>query len=417
MKVNRLTRWDSVWLLGLVLAVCLGAAALAGEGVAGKAPAKGPAPATGAPLSAWNSFRGPASGAGIAGPALVDDLSTAKLLWKTMGMRGGSGSPAAGEGKVVIVSGICYCLDGETGKLLWQTKDYGSEEDSKHGTPAIAHGKVIALLGRRPACLDLATGKELWRTDKNIDPKQINASPVVVNGIAVFSSSESLRGYDVATGKELWSQPKAVEGWNSANCSPALWAKDGVAYILNTAGDKDDTRVVCTDAKTGNIMWTIKAGGGAPLQTPAVANDIMVKNYKAWKLSPDKAEKLWEKDLGKGTAASPVIANGCVFTQSMKTLSCLKLETGDVLWQQENGTWNGENEFSSPIAADGKVFMLTGNGGSVRMFAASPTLKLMGKQDVGCEAFSSPAIADGKLYFHLGSQYDGGVSCYDLRKK
>ena len=49
MNVYRLTRWDSVWLLGLVLAVCLGVAACVSEGAAPATPAaKAKAPPAGA---------------------------------------------------------------------------------------------------------------------------------------------------------------------------------------------------------------------------------------------------------------------------------------------------------------------------------------------------------------------------------
>jgi hypothetical protein len=75
--------------------------------------------------------------------------------------------------------------------------------------------------------------------------------------------------------------------------------------------------------------------------------------------------------------------------------------TGAVLKQ---GRLHGaiDKYFSSPVAADGKVFLI-GEGGQVSVLKAAGEWEVLAVNELDDECFATPAIADGKLYIRTRS--------------
>jgi hypothetical protein len=58
--------------------------------------------------------------------------------------------------------------------------------------------------------------------------------------------------------------------------------------------------------------------------------------------------------------------------------------------------------FSSPVAADGKVFLI-GEGGQVSVLKAGSDWEVLAVNELDDECFATPAIADSKLYIRTRS--------------
>jgi outer membrane protein assembly factor BamB len=70
--------------------------------------------------------------------------------------------------------------------------------------------------------------------------------------------------------------------------------------------------------------------------------------------------------------------------------------TGKV-FKQQRLTGALEQYYASPVAADGKVFMLS-QGGKLSVLKAAPSWEVLAVNDMDDECFATPAIVDGRLY-------------------
>lgn len=113
-----------------------------------------------------------------------------------------------------------------------------------------------------------------------------------------------------------------------------------------------------------------------------------------------QAELKWAKSFGSdwmNAPSSPIIANGCLFAMSNKTLYKISLETGETLAtaeMAETTDWINMN----PTYADGKIFCPLTNG-TVQAFDAETLKSLWVYKDTLKGQASCPiTVSDGMLY-------------------
>jgi outer membrane protein assembly factor BamB len=207
---------------------------------------------------------------------------------------------------------------------------------------------------------------------------------------------------DLATGQDWpgWRGPDR-DGVVKGFTPPAEWPKElkkglevqvgegistpalvgGQLFVFARQGEEEVT--LCIDATTGKEIW----------------RDKLEMKY----------EPLTEaKPYGKGPFASPLVADGRVYTFGIKSvLSCLDAKTGKLLWREDfKGSFaKPEAEWgsaASPIVVDGAVIVHAGGGrGKMRegdgkgaiMALDAATGKLRWRWDGDCAAFASPILA------------------------
>lgn len=300
-----------------------------------------------------------------------------------------------------VAEDTVICLDLATGKTLWKTAAPGEPTGrNSSSTPCIADGRVFALGSIAAYAVDLATGKPLWSA--KLPQKGVGSSPLAVDGLVVVNAKHLL-ALDAATGQERWKQEKAGGG----NSSPVAWKSgDRTFVICNGRGTLD-----AVDAKTGQIAWSVPGGGDS---TPAINGDFLaVQSRKTdigfivYRLKPDGAEKVWNTPYDMlRTQASPIIHDGYVFLADNDVQQCFDLTNGSQRW-----TAPMPGSISSPVLADGKLFMLVNSGNNVQMLRADGATRTeLGKANVKAAWVPSPTIADGRL---LVRQKDR-VRCFSL---
>jgi len=299
------------------------------------------------------------------------------------------------------------CLDAATGKTLWKVEvDAKKQAFSASSTPAVAGGRLYVLTSAGVVyCLDAKTGKEVWKKQPFEKPADSHCSVLLVDGVVVVNAASAL-GLDAQTGEVLWQDKKLA-----ATCpSPALW-KTGDKTCVIVQG----RQLTCLEPKTGKVMWTVPGVGSS---TPAVSGDFLAytagKKLIAYKLSADKAEKLWEIPFGD-EYTSPLIykdhvyALGAIDRNSRQGRGvCVELATGKIVWETPLDAYS----CSSPLVADDKLIAL--GGGQVLLIKASPDkYTLLGKAALHKgDIWTSPSLADGKLFLRVGTR----VACFDLHK-
>lgn len=202
----------------------------------------------------WKFTMGPQAGPGIGGMPIAIDCTDS--------------SPAVAGDKVYIGSGDhnVYCLDWETGKLIWKFPTGGGINSS----PAVVGGRVyIGSYDGMLYCLDAQNGNFIWKFPTGpglLFCKGVDCAPAIGGAIdklgrRVYIGARDGSVYCLAakSGKLIW---KFSTGWG-VHSSPAV--VDGKVYI----GSYDD-KFYCLDAKSGKLKWSYVAG---PVwSSPAVAN-------------------------------------------------------------------------------------------------------------------------------------------------
>jgi len=300
-----------------------------------------------------------------------------------------------------VAEDVVVCLDLDTGKTLWKAASPGEPRGRNcSSTPCVAGGRVFAMGSTHLYCVDATSGKALW--SQPLPAKGPGSSPLVVDGAVVILAGR-LVAFDAATGKKLWEQPKVA----GSNSSPSSWAKDGRTIVIcNSRND-----VAGVDLKTGDVVWTVPGGGDS---TPAVSGDwlaVYSRNTNiglaGFKLTTTSAERRWNIPLDPlRTQSSPIMHEGHMYLFDDGEHMCVSLESGKVAWRQKV-----PSNITSPVLADGKIFVLLNNGNNLLMMKATPDDRVeLGKTSVKALWVPSPAIADGKILLRMKN----GVRCLNL---
>jgi outer membrane protein assembly factor BamB len=261
-------------------------------------------------------------------------------------------------------STTCYSV--ETGKLEWShsTEERFERIDAGVGpqsTPTIDEGLVFSLgaLGHL-ACLDGATGKALWEKDLlqefgiSRDEKSVpwgrSASPLVVGQQVIVPVGGpkagplvSLAAFDKRTGALLWKGGESQISYSS----PRFATLAGVEQILIV----NEHTASGHDVKTGEALWECDWPGhsnrdpnvsqAVPVSTDRV---LLSKGYgggaKLLKLELAdgghiKTREVWKKPHVLKTKMSNVaLRDGYAYGLSDGTLECVDLRNGDSKWRK-----------------------------------------------------------------------------------
>jgi len=322
------------------------------------------------------------------------DKATGKVVWDTVATEGipktkrhpkssqASATPVT-DGRYVIVSfgseGL-YAYDFE-GKQLWK-KDLGIlnagwffDPDYEWGigsSPIIYKNMVIVQCdiqrGSFLAALDTATGKEIWRTQRDEIPSWSTPTILEVDGKAelVTQATTFTRGYDPMTGKELWKY-----SGNSEVAIPTPIV--GPGFVVITNGYRGVQPIVALK--------------------PGATGDITLKDNET-----KNAFIVWSTKRGGPYIPTPVIYGDYLYVlQGNGALAAYKVATGEQVYQKRLGGAAGSFS-ASPVAADGKIYC-TSEDGDVYVVKAGPEYEELAKNPIGEVIMASPAVSDGLLIF------------------
>jgi outer membrane protein assembly factor BamB len=303
-----------------------------------------------------------------------------------------------------VAEDVVLCLDLATGKTLWKCKSPGEPTGRMaSSTPCVAEGRVYALGSVNFHAVDAATGKLLWSAPLPV--KGPASSPLFVDGVLVMNAGK-LAAFDAATGKPLWTQPKAGGG----NSSPVAWKSAGKTVVIcNGRGV-----LAGVDLKSGQLLWTTPGGGDC---TPAIEGDTLAAQSNsakvgifAGKLTPTSFTKSWNIPYDPlRSQSSPLILGKQMYLMDDNIHYCFDLATGRELWKEKVAS----SAISSPVFADGKIFLTVNGGSKVMMLKPSPEKHIqLGKATARALSVPSPAIADGKLVLRGRKN----ITCYSLGK-
>lgn len=310
-----------------------------------------------------------------------------KVLWRTK-IGGGYTGPAIANGKVYVmdrqvadrasVPGNAFargmipgtervlCLDAKTGAQVWEhrydctyTMSYST---GPRCTPLVRDGKVWTFGAEANLlCLDAATGKVLWSHDIKAEynvrtPQWGFAGHPLLDGsrlICLCGGQGSVAvAFDKDSGKELW---RALSAREPGYCPPTMIEHGGTKQLILW----HPQAVNSLDPATGKVLWSYpwEVRTGLTIATPRLAGDLLLlssfyTSSKCFKLDATKPEATlqWEgksfsemkTDTLHSLMSTPFIEDGHIYgVCSYGQLRCLKLETGERVWETFAATTGG----------------------------------------------------------------------------
>lgn len=367
----------------------------------------------------WPSFRGP-NALGLATHARPPLEWSAKdgtnILWKITLPKHGMSSPIAWGNRLFLTgadeeSRQVYCVDADSGMLLWQhdvTGVPGSPDDGKipdvleeagYAAPTPAtNGEYIAgiFATGELVCVNLE-GERIWIKHLGIPRNHYgHTSSLLCYENLLFvqydqKAGSQLLAFEFATGKQVWQAKRGAMSWSS----PILAESNGRIQLVLT----DSRGVEGYDPTSGNSLWRIECLDGEVASSATYGNGIVfVANEgapaSAIDISSLEIERIWQWDEALPDAASP-IANDkyVVVPTAFGVVSCLDVKSGQTLWEHEFS----DGFSSSPILVNDCVYMVDLSG-TTQIFKMSGEFQLLGTAEVGEPVYATPAFVDDRVY-------------------
>jgi len=288
-------------------------------------------------------------------------------------------------------------------------------------SPILAGARVILFIDQIQdsyvAAFDQATGKQTWKKERPSGFLGGYSSPVVWESQVIVSGALELTGYRVDTGEKIW----WVRGLTNAPAStPVVSGQD--LYVHDLPGEPQPFEPMLKADKNKDGKLSLD-------EVDPIIGRIVIAVDREWGNQDgaiDAAE--WEKAIGSfagkgGVAAvrlggrgdvgrthvrwtyqkslpyvpSVLLYQGVVYVvRDGGILTALNPETGEV-FRQDRVKDAIDKYYASPVAGDGKVYLVSEEG-KVSVLKAGPQWEMLAAHDLGERCYATPAIANGRIY-------------------
>jgi len=378
----------------------------------------------------WTQFRGP-GGLGVSAETDLPEKwsETENLAWRTELPGYGASSPIA-LGPHVYVT--CYsgygtggdaekmedltlhvvCVNRADGSVAWDTKVQPklpeTERVRDHGyaaaTPTTDGKFLYVFFGKTGVFKFDLTGKQIWQADvgSKLNGWGSGTSPVLFENLVIVNASVesgSLVAIDKTSGSEVWRAP----GMQSSGNTPHLvQLANGQQELVVSVKD----HILGFDPKTGKELW--RCDGIQDYVCPSVISHEGVAYVIGGRTSRAIAVRaggrgdvtethmLWEAKAGSNVT-SPIIHDGHMYWVSDRNqvAYCVRLSDGEILYSERFRA----QPYASATAGDGKIYIVTRNGGTY-VLAATPEFTQLAHNtfDDRSTFNASPVISNGQIF-------------------
>jgi outer membrane protein assembly factor BamB len=294
--------------------------------------------------------------------------------------------PLIHDGSVYLfgAAGDLYALGLKSGEKRWSRavgKDFPFAEQSYFGvgsTPIVEGSKLLANVGGKGragiVAFNLADGTTVWQaTDERASYSSPTAATIDGERQVIFVTRLSAMGINPDNGSIHWQFPFGDRGPTVNAATPQV--VDGYLFLSASYG----IGAVCRKLGKGSAgpVWANNVTMSSQFSTP-----VPVGTY------------LYGTD---GRQDGPPAK-----------LRCIDLKTGKIQWTKDSfGVAN-------LIAADGKLVIVTDNGGLVLAAASPEAFRELGRATLSEESATRalPALSNGLLYVRDSAT----LKCFDLRR-
>jgi len=394
------------------------------------------------------------------------DRQTGKLLWEAAENRtyrqSGNllNNPAAitavtdGENVYAFFKDFGLISYDPAGKVRWRvrlgpfitTMGLGS-------SPIIAEDSVVLVAdqiqGSYIAAFDRRTGEMRWKTAR--EESEGWATPLLHRSpcsapLIVTAGQGRYGGHRLTDGKRTFSQP----GFSPATVASPVLGADTI-FAFGYGGDSESPFAVYLEQLDKNHDGQISPDEytNAPDDPQHLTTDVMTaagkymgngdgivtkEKFDAWwrhaagpnrllavrlDCEPGQAQEktvrpreLWQYDKNfAGVIPSPLLYEGVLyFVKNGGILTALDPDTGHVLRTgRVKGALGGYS--ASPVAADGKIFLVSEEG-KVAVLRAGRDWEVLALNDLGEGTYATPALSQGRIYLRS----DEALWCFGISR-
>jgi outer membrane protein assembly factor BamB len=407
----------------------------------------------------WPSFRG-ADAAGVsdaAAPPLTWDLAARRnVAWATTIPGLGHSSPVIWADRVFLTSAVAldpasggasndtrvflkdhpvitasvphawrlYCLDRQTGRILWDRTAYeGLPRVKRHAkasqasaTPATDGTHVVAMMGSEGLYTWDMEGRLLWKKDFGrlnvgyVDDPTVEwspgSSPILHEGLVIIQNDRHADSYvaalDVKTGEERWRVSRdEMPSWSTPTVHP------GAKPMLVTNSPRF---IRGHDPASGKELWRVADGAQVKVPTPIVAGDLVIVTggwpnggQPIYAIRAATGAVVWKLDRGSSYTPTPIVYQNILYVcLDNAVLSAYDVATGKRLYQQRIATDAGGFS-ASPVAAAGRLYFASEDG-VMFVVRAGRTFELLARNDMREMCLATPAVSGDLLLVRTQTQ-------------
>jgi outer membrane protein assembly factor BamB len=334
---------------------------------------------------------------------------------------------------------MLYCIDKNSGDFLWERKMYEGKPSvkrhpkSSHANTSVAtDGKhVVVFLGTEGLyCYDME-GELLWKEDFGLIMSawhivksaewEFCSSPLIFKDKVIIQADALNQAFvavlELETGKISWKKERdEIPGW----CTPNIYFEANMPRIV-VNGYKHRGAY---DFYTGEEIWKMDGGGDIPVPTPVVWKDLVffnsahgkhrplmaVKNTSSGEIKyPKKAENAseefaWFSDRLGAYMSSVLVYEDLLYQIKWNgTLSCFDPRSGEEHYSENIET---TSFIASPVAADGKIYLVSENG-TAYIVKAGTSYELLEEIPLGEVSLVTPAIVEDMIVYRTAGRLIG----------
>jgi outer membrane protein assembly factor BamB len=348
-------------------------------------------------------------------------------------------TPCADSERVVSFFGSCglFCYDRD-GKLLWRRPMGPFKNDFGAGSSPILAGDRVLLCqdhdqGSFLMALDKVTGEILWKTDRS-EFLRGYCTPVLWESAGrkqvVVAGTLRVAGYDLETGREVWT----VRGIARTICMTPVVGDDGRLYVAgwSAGGDPGDPITV---EPFDTVVQRLDKNGNGKLEAAELTAGPIAERFTQVDLDKDGSITRQEYERFRGLfkegrnvllairpggrgdvsdshvvwrhtrhvpfCASPLFLDGLIYTvKDGGFLACLDARDGETV--RRDRLTGGGSYYSSPVAGDGKIYVLSERG-RLTVVRAGRDWQVLSAADFEEDTYATPALADGRIYLRTAA--------------
>ena len=405
----------------------------------------------------WGQWRGPEFNGSTVEKGLPQKWSRTDGVKWSIALPGPSAASPVVWDKTVFLSVArktskdmwAMAVDRESGKVKWERKTgegYSRDDKSNYASPSpVTDGKqAFFFYGNGELVAFDMDGKEQWRRNIQTDYGDFafqwtfSSSPLLTNGkliLQVLQRNHPVHGkgkeggesfllcLDPANGKTIWKAIRPSDAMAESLesfATPIPWAQAGRQEILIAGGDCLSGH----DPETGKEYWRsmswnpTKLGHWRLVSSPAAGAGIILgcapKGAPIYAVKSGANGMVSEKEMAwissenrslTSDVPTPAFYEGDFFVLSDVRRSLSRLDpSGKVKWSIETP---GRAKYeASPIAADGKIYLMNFASDVTVVEAATGELKgTMAMGDDGeNESRATPSIAHGQLFIRTNQK-------------
>lgn len=346
-----------------------------------------------------------------------------------------SASPVSdGQNVYVFFQDFGILAYGPGGNELWRIPLGPFNNPFGHGASPILAGDTLLMnidqdAGSYLLAVEKNSGRILWRKERPLAQRGY-ATPVLwrdPDGTlqVIVAGSYRLSGYDVQSGNEIWWVRRLP--WQ---IKPTPVVSGNEVYFITYSGESDpgaqesvpsfNVALARLDLnKDGRLSKDEITDPSAKsrfdeyldLDNTGYLEERDWKQYQERRLGENglrayrlggkgdltETHLLWKNPRSLPNVPSPLVYRGVLYTlKEGGILTSFDMRTGEILKQARLPGAPGDY-YASPVAADGKIYVVSEEG-KAAVIQASAQWQVLKVNDLGDGCRGTPAIADGRLY-------------------